>query len=173
MDFVTDVCQSQGYNAIFVYIDCLTKYTKLIPCFMGEDHLTVKQVALLSFQNVVQDIGIPKSVFHNKNPKITSNSWQTLWKLLGSHTIAVSAHHPQADGQTDFMNHTIGQILHAHLLEKNQEHWPDYVAITIMAINSTINARINKAPFEIFYSENTLLIVDLLLSKESSINPNA
>ena len=32
MDFVTDFPLSQGYNAIFVCMDCLTKYTKLILC---------------------------------------------------------------------------------------------------------------------------------------------
>ena len=71
------------------------------------------------------------------------------------------------------MNCTIGQILHAHLLDKDQEHWPDYVAVTEMAINSTNNASINKAPFEVFYGENIPLPVDLLLSRESSIIPHA
>ena len=71
------------------------------------------------------------------------------------------------------MNHIIGQILYAHLLDDNQVHWPDYLAVTEMAINSTINASINKAPFEVLYSKNTLLPVDLLLSKVSSINPHA
>ena len=42
-----------------------------------------------------------------------------------------------------------------------------------MAINSTINASIKKTPFEVFYRENTLLPVDLLLSRESFINPHA
>ena len=47
------------------------------------------------------------------------------------------------------------------------------MAVTEMAINSTINASINKAPFEVLYGENIPLPVDLLLSRESSINPNA
>ena len=53
MDFVTDFPLSQGYNAIFVYVDYFLKYTKLIPCFMGGDLLTAEQVALLFFQNMV------------------------------------------------------------------------------------------------------------------------
>ena len=60
------------------------------------------------------------------------------------------------------MNCTIGQILCTHLLDKDQEHWSDYVAVTEMAINSTINASINKAPFEVLYSENIPLPIDLL-----------
>ena len=94
-------------------------------------------------------------------------------KLLRSHAIAISAHYPPAYGYTERMNCTIGQILYAHWLEKDQEHWPNYVAVTKMATNSTTNASINKDPFEVLYGESTLLPIDLLLSRESSINPHA
>ena len=42
-----------------------------------------------------------------------------------------------------------------------------------MAINCTINAKISKALFEVHYGEIIPLPVDLLLSRESSFNPNA
>ena len=71
------------------------------------------------------------------------------------------------------MNCTIGQILHVCLLYKDQEHWPDYVAITKMAISSTINANINKVPLDVLYDENIPLPWDLLLSRESCISPHA
>ena len=54
MDFVTDFPLSQDYNAIFVFMDYLTKYTKLVICFLGEHLLTAEQVALLFFKNMVQ-----------------------------------------------------------------------------------------------------------------------
>ena len=49
MDFVTGFPLSQGYNAIFVYVDCLTKYIKSIPCFMGEDLLRAEKVVFMFF----------------------------------------------------------------------------------------------------------------------------
>ena len=107
MDFATDFPLSQGYNAIFMCVDSLTKYTKLIPCFMGEDLLTTEKDSLLFFRNVVQYFGIPTSVSSVRDPRFTSEFWKSLWKLLGSCPIAISAHHPQADGQTECMNHTI------------------------------------------------------------------
>ena len=39
MDFFTDILFLFGFVNIFVCIDYLAKYTKLIPCFMGEEHL--------------------------------------------------------------------------------------------------------------------------------------
>ena len=95
-----------------------------------------------------------------------------MWKLLTSCAIGISAYHLQADGQTKRMNCTIGQILYANLLYKDQEKWLNYVAVTEMAFNCTINASINKASFEVLYSQNTPLPVDLLLPRESSINPH-
>ena len=100
-------------------------------------------------------------------------TWKSLWKLLGSGVIAIPAHHPQAHGQTECLNSTIGKILCASLLNDNKEHWPDYVALTEIAINSTINKSIKKVPFEVLWGESTPLPVDLLLSRESSINPHA
>ena len=71
------------------------------------------------------------------------------------------------------MNCTIGQILPAYFLDEHQDHWPDYVAVTKMAINSIINASITQAPFEVLYGIKIPLPVDSLLSRESSINSHA
>ena len=132
---------------------------------MEVDILTAEQVALLFFQNVVWYLGIPTLIVQNRDPRFTSDFWQSLWKLLGLRAIEISANYPQADDQTLCKNCSICQIFCAHLLDENQAHWPDYLAVTKMAINSTINASIKKALFEVFYSENIPLLVDLLLSR--------
>ena len=49
----------------------------------------------------------------------------------------------------------------------------DYMAIIKMVINFTINASNQKAPFEILYGKTIPLLVDFLLSRESSINLQA
>ena len=140
---------------------------------MGGDLLISEQVALFYYQNKVQYFSIPTSVIHNRDPRFTSDFCKSLWKLLESCAIAMSPHHPKANGQIECMNCTITQIFNAHMLDENQEHWPDYAAITEMAINSTIDVSIQKTTFEVLYIENTPLPVDLFLSKESSINLQA
>ena len=153
--FLTEFPLSQGYNAIFVCIDYLTKYNKFIPCFTGKDLLTGDQFALLCFRVWFFDIfGIPTSSVHDRNPKFTSDFWQSLWKLLGSCDVAISTYHPIAYSQTEYMNYTIGQILCAHLLNKDHAHWPKYLTVTGMTINSKINAITQKSPFKFLYSEN-------------------
>ena len=75
MDFVTKLYLSQDYNAIFVHKDHLTKYTKFMPFFIEEDLITVDQVVLLFFQNVVLYFGIPTSVTHDRDPRFASDFW--------------------------------------------------------------------------------------------------
>ena len=63
--------------------------------------------------------------------------------------MAISAHHPQVNGKKEAIKCTIGHILYVYLPNEAPEHWPDYMAVTKVAINSTFNATIKKSPFEI------------------------
>ena len=65
------------------------------------------------------------------------------------------------------MNHTIDQILYAHLLDEDHMHWPDYVDVTEMVVNPIINASITKAPFKTFMVKT----LDYLLAYYCLKNP--
>ena len=94
MVFVIDFPLLQCYNAIFVCMDHLIKYTKLFPCFLQEDILTIEQVALLIFKSMVQYFGISTYVIYDRDPRFTSDFGQSLWKQLRLRATAISAHHP-------------------------------------------------------------------------------
>ena len=53
MDFITNLSLCGGFNAIFTVIDKLTKYVKLVPCFVGEGWLDAPAVAGLFFDNIL------------------------------------------------------------------------------------------------------------------------
>ena len=59
------------------------------------------------------------------------------------------------------------------MLDKDQEDWPNCIAVTKIAINFTMNVNIQKPSFKVLYDENILLLIDLLLSREFSINLQA
>ena len=61
---------------------------------MGKDPLKAEQIVLLFFWNVVQCFGIPTSGIHSRDPRFTSDFCQSLWELLESSAIAISAYHP-------------------------------------------------------------------------------
>ena len=76
MDFITGLpfCVN-GYNAIFTWIDCLTKYTALIAYTLGAGDLSTKQVTQLFFQGVVRQFGMPDSQVHDRDPHYTAEFW--------------------------------------------------------------------------------------------------
>ncbi len=75
MDFITDLPLSDGCNCVFTCVEKLSRYTVLIPCFMGEGALGASQVADLFFQHVVSRFGVPRSVLHDRDPRFTSAFW--------------------------------------------------------------------------------------------------
>ena len=94
LDFVTDLPACGAYNAILTCVDRLTKYTHLIPCFMGEGELGAPEVARLFFDGVVKTFGIPSEIVSDRDPRFTSHFWGELWRLLGCRLALSSAHHP-------------------------------------------------------------------------------
>ena len=64
MNVITDLPAVTGTdgstkNGLLVCIDKLSKFTRLIPVFVGEGDLTARQVALLFFDGVVKLFGVP------------------------------------------------------------------------------------------------------------------
>ena len=47
-----------GHNVIFTYADKVTKYFRLVPCFVGRGAISASSVAKLFFDNVVGFFGI-------------------------------------------------------------------------------------------------------------------
>ena len=53
MDFITDLPESCGYNAILTIVDRFSKLVKLVPVRMGGGLLSAGEVAKLLFDNIV------------------------------------------------------------------------------------------------------------------------
>ena len=91
MDFITNLPLCGSLNAISTVFDKLTKYVKLVPCFVGEGSLDAPVVAGLFFDNIVWHFGMPSAVLHDRNPCFTSQFWQSLWEKFGSRVLMSSA----------------------------------------------------------------------------------
>ena len=94
MDFVTDLPPVEGFNAIFVCVDKFSKFTRIIPCSVGEGQLTAVEVAWLFFLHIIRLFGVPDQVLHDRDPRFTSSFWRSLWEIMGTKTVFSSAYHP-------------------------------------------------------------------------------
>ena len=94
MDSITGLPEHSGKNVLMVCCDKLRKLTRLVPTWVGENHLAVPEVAKLFFVSWVQYYGVPKRLMHDRDVHFTASFWHALWAMLGMRASFSSAYHP-------------------------------------------------------------------------------
>src|SRR5437588_7989111 len=97
MDFVTDLPESEGYDAIWVVVDRLTKMAHFLPC---RTDLKTRQFVRLFMDNVIKLHRLPKDIVSDRGSIFTSDLWKETTQHLGINRRMSTAYHPQMDGQT-------------------------------------------------------------------------
>ena len=76
MDFVSHLPRTfKGYDAIWVVVDRLTKSAHFIPVSMT---YSLEKLAELYVREVVRLHGIPSSIVSDRDPRFSSQFWQSL-----------------------------------------------------------------------------------------------
>jgi hypothetical protein len=171
MDFITQLpVTKNGYDAIFVVVDKLSKRAYYIPT---TTNVTAPEVAKLYFKYVVKNgHGIPESIVSDRDARFTSLFWKSLWDLLDTKLRMSTAHHPQTDGQTENMNKTLEQILRAFCGAK-QDDWDELLPYAEIAYNSAKNLSTGFSPFYLDHGAEASLPSNLLHGKYLPESGNA
>ena len=98
MDFITGLPKRNGKNALMVCCNKLGKLSRLVPTWVGGNHLSAPEVAKLFFANWVQYYGESNRLIHNHDIHFTASFWRALWAMLRTQTLFSSAYYPQTDG---------------------------------------------------------------------------
>ena len=101
MDFITNLPESGGFNAVFTCVERHTKLVRVTPCRMGESSLDAGGVARLFFDRIVRDFGVPQTIVSDRDPRFTGAFWEALMSLIGTRLTFSTAFHTQTDGQTE------------------------------------------------------------------------
>lgn len=160
MDFIVQLPVSKnGYDAIFVVVDKLSKRAYFIPTHTTA---TAPDTAKLYFKNVVKNgHGIPEIIVSDRDSKFTSLFWQSLWSLLDTKLAMSTANHPQTDGQTEIVNRVLEQMLRAFSNTK-QDNWDELLPYAEIAYNSAKHASTGFSPFYLNYGQEGILPANLL-----------
>ena len=70
--------------------------------------------------------------------------------MIGTDLMMSTMNHPQTDGQTERMNHSVLQILR-QFVNTNGSDWAQHLPTVEFAINSAISRSTGKTPFEVVY----------------------
>lgn len=98
MDFVSGLPKSEGFDAILVVVDRLSKMRHLIPCDTTVD---AEQTAILYLQHVWKLHGLPAYITSDRGTQFTSKFWRSLCQQLQIEARMSTAYHPETDGQTE------------------------------------------------------------------------
>src|ERR1700759_708833 len=96
VDFIVELPQSNGYDAILTVVDSLTKRVHFIPTFTTVD---TSGLANLYLQHVWKLHGLPDKIVSDRGPQFVLRFTKELSRLLGIRLATSTAYHPQTDGQ--------------------------------------------------------------------------
>jgi len=119
MDFVTGLPECEGYDAIWVVVDQLSKMRHFVPWKTTVD---VRGLAVMFLKQVVRLHGLPKTVICDRGPQFAAVFWKRLCEWFGVDRRLSTAFHPQTDGQTERKNASMEQYLRI-FTSHQQDDW--------------------------------------------------
>lgn len=123
VDFITDLPNSSGFNAIMVVVDRMSKMAEFFPC---QTSITSKQAANIFLKEIFSCHGLPDDIISDCGTQFFSSFMKNLFKSLGIKSNLSSSYHPQSDGQTERVNQVLEQYLRCYISE-NQDDWFEYI----------------------------------------------
>ena len=97
-DFITKLLLAQGYDAILIVCDQLTKMAHFI---LATEKMSAERLARLFRDHVWKLHELPESIILDRGAQFAANLMKELNQMLGIKTKLSTAFHPQTDGQTE------------------------------------------------------------------------
>lgn len=158
MDFITSLPKSNGFEAILVVVDRLSKYSHFIPL---KHPFTARSIAAIFVKEVVRLHGIPESILSDRDPLLVSIFWKELFKLVGTVLKMSSAYHPQTDGQTEVINRCLEAYLRCFIADQPKT-WAHWIPWAELWYNTTFHVSTGFSPFEVVYGRKPPVLVHFL-----------
>jgi len=135
LDFIVELPKSQGYNAIYVIADHLTKMAHFIPC---NSNCLSEQLAELHIKHVWPLHGLPLCHNMDHGSQFMATYMHNLQKALGIEQRLSMAYHPQSQGQVESNNKWLETYLHMFSAYW-QDDWADFLHTAEFAYNNHLD----------------------------------
>ncbi|QRW10607.1 Retrovirus-related Pol polyprotein from transposon [Ceratobasidium sp. AG-Ba] len=165
LDFIMDLPESNGYNAILVIVDKLTRYAHFIPCTTKINEV---ETASLFRDHIWAHYGLPRQIISDRDSRWTGAFWDHLTSLLGIKRALTTAHHPQADGQTEIMNQTLEIMLRSYIND-SKDNWSALLPALSFSYNTSKHSTPQQTPAFLLRGYELLKPSDLLANTSQKI----
>jgi hypothetical protein len=118
-------------------------------------------VADLSFTEIVCLHGAPNTIVSDRDAKLLSHFWRTLWFKLGTKLLFFTTCHPQMVGQTEVVNRTLSTMLRT-ILKTHLKLWEECLQHIEFAYNRSVHCTMKVSLFQVVYGFNPRAPIDLL-----------
>jgi len=143
IDFVVELPESSGHDAIMTVMDTVSKRVHFIPM-----HTTVivEGAARLFLHYVWKLYSLLKCIVSDRGSQFVASFTKELYRLLGIQISSSTAWHPQTDGQMECINQELDQFLRL-FINKWQDNWYDLLPITEFQHNNHVHSVMQQPPF--------------------------
>ncbi|GKB01755.1 putative nucleotidyltransferase, ribonuclease H [Tanacetum coccineum] len=153
-----------GNDTIFVVVYRFSKMVHFIPSKKTTDAVNVAQ---LFIKDVYHLHGLPSSIVSDRDTRFLSHFWRSLWKIVNTQLNFSSAYHPQTDGQTEFVNRSLGNLLR-YLVGDHVIAYDQRLCQAEFDHNHVVNRNTGCSPFQVVYSAQPCSPLDLMTPHVSS-----
>ena len=123
------------------------KFALLLPIKITDK---VNKFAKICINEVVQLYGISMSIVSDRDPRFTSQLWQSIQHALGIRFDMSTSFHTQTDGQSERIIQILEDLLQACVLEF-KGNWEEHIALVEFIYNNSHQATLGMAPYEALY----------------------
>jgi len=157
MDFITALSTSNGKDALWVIIDCLTKLGHFVAC---HGTMNPEDLADHFLRRVIRPHGLPSSIISDRGSPFTSDFWKRVTEATGISRNLSTAFHPRTDGETERANAILEQYLRTYC-NYQQDDWERLLPIAEFCHNNTQTGTTKITPFFTNYGYDPRFLPDL------------
>jgi transposase InsO family protein len=143
VDFIVELPESSGHDAIMVVVDSVTKRAHFAPTLTT---ITAAGTSRLFVNHIWRHHGLARRIVSDRGPQFVAEFTRELYRILGIKLAATTAYHPQGDGQTERVNQELEQYLRL-FVNQRQDDWAELLPLAEFQYNNHIHSSTQHQPF--------------------------